>query len=141
MNARGKATPRIGLRTLFRFGQRGTLDKGVAAVSLPRKNLDVRRDEQRRTFALHFSAPGLIRDARGQVVRRFQRDFRLVRELDRPDNHRAGNFALAEPFELAPGRYTVESAVMDWISGRMGARRAEFVAAPAQGGRHRLGRR
>lgn len=117
----------------FRFGQQGSLMKGVTAVEVPLRNLEVKRDEQRKTFSLHFSVLGLIRDAQGQVVRKFQRDFPLVRELDKLENYRAGNFTFSEPFELAPGRYTLESAVMDWTSGKLGARRAAVVAQPAQG--------
>jgi len=37
--------------------------------------------------------------------------FRLVRQLNRPENHRAGNFAFAEPAWLATGRSRLESAV------------------------------
>ncbi len=117
----------------FRFGQQGALFKGVAAVEVPLKNLEVKADEQKKTFSMHFSVLGLIKDAQGQVVRKFQRDFPLVRELDRLENYRAGNFSFVEPFELSPGRYTLESAVMDWTSGRMGARRAALVLAPAEG--------
>ncbi len=117
----------------FRFGQQGSFVKTVAAVEVPLKNLEVKKDEQRKTFAMHFSVLGLVRDSQGQVVRKFQRDFPLVRELDKLENYRAGNFTFSEPFELAPGRYTLESAVMDWTSGRMGAKRAALVSAPAQG--------
>ena len=117
----------------FRFGQQGALMKGVAAVEVPLKNLEVKKDEQRKVFSLHFSVLGLIRDSQGQIVRKFQRDFPLIRELDKLENYRAGNFSFVEPFELAPGRYTLESAVMDWTSGRMGAKRAAVMAAPSQG--------
>lgn len=117
----------------FRFGRQGSLVKTVAAVEVPLKNLEAKKDEQRKTFAMHFSVLGLVRDAQGQIVRKFQRDFPLVRELDKLENYRAGNFTFSEPFELAPGRYTLESAVMDWMSGRMGAKRAAVIAAPLEG--------
>jgi len=65
---RGKVATRIDLCILFRFGRQGTRVRSVAAVEVPLRNLGVKRDEQRRTFAMYFSAPGLIRDARGQVV-------------------------------------------------------------------------
>jgi hypothetical protein len=117
----------------FRFGAQGPLMKGVAAVEVPLKNLEVKTDEQRKTFSMHFSVLGLIKDAQGQIVRKFQRDFPLVRELDKLENYRAGVFSFSEPFELGPGRYMLESAVMDWTSGRLGAKRAALISTPVQG--------
>jgi len=111
----------------FRFGGQGGLVKGVVAVEVPLKNLEARRDEAKKTFALHFSVLGLIKNSQGQVVRKFQRDFPLVRELDKLENYRAGNFTFAEPFELAAGRYTLETAVMDWLAEKTGAKRAALV--------------
>jgi VWFA-related protein len=116
----------------LRFGGQGGLVKGVVAVEVPLKNLEARRDEAKKTFALHFSVLGLIRNSQGQVQRKFQRDFPLVRELEKLENYRAGNFTFAEPFELAPGRYTLETAVMDWMAEKTGAKRAALVLqAPA----------
>ncbi|MCX7604162.1 MAG: VWA domain-containing protein [Bryobacteraceae bacterium] len=113
---------------MYRFGSAGGLVKHVAAVEVPLRNLEARRDEAKKTFAMHFSVLGLVKNAEGQVVRKFQRDFPLVRELDRLEGYRAGNFTFAEPMELAPGRYTLETAVMDWFSEKAGARRAALVA-------------
>lgn len=116
----------------YRFGGAGGLVKSVVAVDVPLSGLQVRRDEAKKTFAMHFSVLGLVKSADGRVARKFQRDLPIVRELDKLEGYRAGHFTLAEPVELAPGRYTVETAVMDWFAEKAGAWRAALVAqAPA----------
>jgi VWFA-related protein len=112
----------------FRFGSEGGLAKSVVAVEVPLRALEARRDEAKKTFALHFSVLGLVKNAEGQVVRKFQRDFPLVRELDRLEGYRAGTLTFTEPLELVPGRYTLETAVMDWFGEKAGAKRAALVA-------------
>lgn len=115
----------------YRFGSEGGLVKSVVAVEVPLRALEARRDEAKKTFALHFSVLGLVKNAEGQVVRKFQRDFPLVRELDRLEGYRAGTLTFTEPLELAPGRYTLETAVMDWFGEKAGAKRAALVAQAA----------
>lgn len=111
----------------FRFGHSAGLVKSVLSLEVPLKNVEARPDEAKKTFSMHFSVLALVKDAQGQVVRKFQRDIPVVRELDKLGGYRAGQFTFAEPFELAPGRYTLETAVMDWAGNRAGARKAALV--------------
>lgn len=55
-----------------------------------------------------------------------------MRPIDKQPLYMAGNFIYTEPFELAPGRYTLETAMTDRIHGRLGAKRA-IVLLPAPG--------
>jgi VWFA-related protein len=73
---------------------------------------------------VHFSLAALIKDSKGEVVRKITRDrsFRVT-----PDQHTMGNFLDKTTLELAPGKYSLESAVMDRESLKTGVQHVEFT--------------
>jgi hypothetical protein len=73
---------------------------------------------------VHFSLAALIKDSKGEVVRKITRDrsFRVT-----PDQHTMGNFLDKTTLELAPGKYSLESAVMDRESLKTGVQHLEFT--------------
>ncbi len=94
--------------------------KGDGGVGIPGGAMDV-----------HCSMAALIKDAKGEVVRKITRDrsFRVT-----ADQHNLGNFLDKSAIELAPGKYVLESAVEDRESGKTGVQRLEFtVPAGASG--------
>jgi VWFA-related protein len=80
---------------------------------------------------VHCSLGTLVKDAKGEVVQKITRDrsFHVTE-----DQQKLGNFLDKTQLSLAPGKYTLESAVIDQESPRMGMQRSEFtVPARAAG--------
>lgn len=113
----------------YRFGSQQGLTKGVLSIEVPIGKLAVSKDEVKKSFGIHFSLMALIKDSNGQIVRKFQKDIPVVRELDKLAQYQLGNFTFNEPFELPPGKYTLETAVLDWTNKKVGTKRAAFSLA------------
>jgi VWFA-related protein len=80
---------------------------------------------------VHCSLAALVKDAKGEVVQKITRDrgFQVT-----PNQLKMGNFLDKTVVALSPGKYSLESAVMDRESGKVGAVRSEFtVPAKAAG--------
>jgi VWFA-related protein len=83
------------------------------------------------TLDVHCSLVALVKDAKGEVIQKLARDrgFQVT-----PDQLKLGNFLDKMTVTLPPGKYTLESAVMDRESGKIGTGRLEFtVPAKAPG--------
>jgi VWFA-related protein len=80
-------------------------------------------------YRTHVSFVALIKDANGQVVEKLSRDLPLNQPADKVEQFRQGRMIFTRAVRLAPGRYTVESAVADQGAGKAGARRAVVVVA------------
>jgi VWFA-related protein len=109
-------------------GAPGATDVAVL-LEVPLRELQAKDDGG--AMDVHCSMAALIKDARGEVVRKITRDrsFRVTAE-----QHNLGNFLDKSAIELAPGKYVLESVVEDRESGKTGVQRLEFtVPAGATG--------
>ena len=83
------------------------------------------------TLDVHCSLAALLKDSSGAVVHKFSRDraFHVTAE-----QFKLGNFVDKETAMVPPGKYTLETAVMDLESGKVGVSHSEFqIAARAKG--------
>lgn len=80
---------------------------------------------------VHCSLAALVKDGRGDVVQKITRDrsFHVT-----ADQHKLGNFLDKTIVDLPPGKYTLESAVEDRESGKIGTQKADFTVASAGSG-------
>jgi VWFA-related protein len=78
---------------------------------------------------VHCSMAALVKDSRGDVVQKITRDRSLKVTADQ---HKMGNLLDKTVIELAPGKYTLESAVEDRETSKTGMQRVEFTV-PAGG--------
>jgi VWFA-related protein len=80
------------------------------------------------TLDVHCSFASLVKDSNGQVVEKVTRDRSFkVNE----DQHKLGNFLDKTTFNLPPGKYTLDTAVLDEANQKIGVDHADFtVAAP-----------
>ena len=79
-----------------------------------------------------LSYVALLKDGKGEVVKKFQNDRAFNVPADKLVGFKAGHFIYTEHFDLAPGPYTVETAVMDGTGNRISARKASLTM-PAVG--------
>jgi hypothetical protein len=90
------------------------------------------RMRPRRGFDLHFSLAALVKDAKGEVA-----GPKLTRDRSfhvTADQLKMGNFVEKMPLNLPPGKYGLETAVMDRESGKMGVERSGFTVGPPSKG-------
>jgi VWFA-related protein len=73
---------------------------------------------------VHCSLAALIKDSKGEVVQKITRD-RSLRVT--ADQLKMGNFLDKTTLDLPPGKYSLESAVMDRESLKTGVQRSEFT--------------
>jgi VWFA-related protein len=82
------------------------------------------------TLDVHCSFASLVKDSTGQVVQKITRDrsFKVTE-----DQHKAGNFLDKTTFLLPPGKYTLDTAVLDEANQKIGVDHSEFTVAAASG--------
>ena len=78
------------------------------------------------TLDVHCTFAALVKDSGGQVVQKITRDrsFKVTEE-----QHKMGNFLDKTTFLLPPGKYTLDTAVMDENTQKTGASHTEFAIA------------
>jgi len=80
---------------------------------------------------VHCSLAALIKDGKGEVVEKLSRDrsFQVT-----PDQLKFGNLVEKSAVLLPPGKYTVETAVMDRESGKIGMSSSNLTVNPKSSG-------
>jgi hypothetical protein len=100
-------------------------------VEVPLHELHPKAGPAKAALDVHCSLAALVKDAKGEVVQKLTRDrsFQVT-----PDQLKMGNFLDKTMVTIPPGKYTLESVVMDRESGRIGVQRSEFTVAPKASG-------
>jgi VWFA-related protein len=75
---------------------------------------------------VHCSLAALVKDSKGEVVQKITRDrsFKVTE-----DQHTMGNFLDKTMITLPPGKYTLDSAVLDELNHKTGVQHAAFTVA------------
>ena len=110
---------------------------GAAQVALtyevPVSVLTSTPEPEQKRHRLHLSLVGLVKDSTGQVVDKFSQDA----PYEIPDDKLAALEALSIPYthlvSLPPGRYTLDTAVLDREGNREAAKRVEFDNPESKG--------
>ena len=101
----------------------GRRERGAGLVEVagdvPTLDLDTKEKRYRQDFTVLV----LVRDEDGRVVRKLSRRFATAGPLEKADEARRGRILVLRETWLPPGRYTVETAVQDAASGRLGVQR------------------
>jgi VWFA-related protein len=117
----------------FRFGpERGGL-RHTAVLEVPLAGVTFQPDDRGEDRA-HFSILLVVRDQAGSVVEKFSEDSPLLLPRARREALRRGNAVFLRSFALAPGRYTLEAAVVDQLARRYGTERSTLEVAPPAAG-------
>jgi VWFA-related protein len=93
-------------------------------VEVPLHELRPKPGPAKAMLDVHCSLAALVKDAKGEVVQKLTRDrgFQVT-----PDQLKMGNFLDKMTVTLPAGKYSLESAVMDRESGKIGTQRSEFT--------------
>jgi VWFA-related protein len=95
-------------------------------VELPLHELQPSSDRSKNTLVVHCSIGALVKNAGGEVIQKLTRDrsFQVT-----PEQLKMGNFLEKMIATIPVGTYRLESAVLDWGSGKIGTSRSEFTVA------------
>ena len=74
-----------------------------------------------------LSYVALLKDGKGEVVKKFQNDRAFNVPADKVEGFKVGHFIYTEHFELTPGTYTVETAVLDGTGNRISTRKGSLT--------------
>jgi VWFA-related protein len=96
-------------------------------VEVPLHGLQPKSDPVKNTLNVHFSLAALVKDSKGEVVQKVTRD-RFLQVT--ADQLKLGNFVEKMNVTLPPGKYSLETAVMDREGNKIGASRSEFTVVP-----------
>lgn len=103
-------------------------------IEIPIRNLSVAKNAPANSYDAHVSFLVFIKDANGKPVRKATRDVPYAGPLDLLPQFQEGNFIYDDHFPLAPGRYTMEAAIIDRIDNRVSVHRSAFVIPGARPG-------
>jgi VWFA-related protein len=102
----------------FRFRSNGTSSQYAIAFEWPAANLSATPQPDQMNHRLHVSVLALVKDRSGQVVAKISQDFPTEVTDERLAALRASTITYTHPIRLPPGRYTVETAVVDREGGQ-----------------------
>lgn len=91
-------------------------------------------EKKTKTYKAHFSFLALVKDGQGEVVKKLSPDYPLQGSLKNLEALKKGLVTFTESFELKPGRYTVETVVLDHEANKASARRTVLVVPPSKEG-------
>jgi VWFA-related protein len=118
----------------FRFGPEGDGVRHTLVVEVPLAGITIQGDERGDTDRAHFSILALLRDSTGVVVEKFSEDSPVFLPRSRRDALKKGNAVFLRSWNARPGRYTLETAVVDQIGRRYSVHRAPLdIARPGSG--------
>lgn len=106
----------------------------VLVVDVPIGNLTLQWDKDTKAYGGKFAYVALIKDAHGQVVKKFHNEIPLKVDADKVEAIKASShFINVQHFDLPAGRYTLESAVLDSDGNRVSARKSVFIMPAVNG--------
>ena len=111
----------------LRFGQEHDKFEYGLVIEVPLKEITFTEDKANNRYRAHVSVLALFKNQKGEIVERFSRDLPLYAAADKVELLRRGNFIQTYHVDLAPGRYTLDSVVMDRESQKASARRSAVV--------------
>ena len=101
--------------------------EGVVVIDVPLESIEFTKDEANHVYQTHFSVIAIFKDAQGSIVRKFSQDIPRQGPLDKIDAFKMGHFIYSQHAPLPAGRYTLETAVTDRKSGKLGARKSAIL--------------
>ena len=112
------------------FVSKDGVAKASVVFDVPLENVTLTKDEAEKKFRMHTAIMGLVKDSTGAIVQKISRDVNSNGSLENYDATRAGHFIYTQYMILAPGRYTLESAVLDRESMKIGAKKQALIVVP-----------
>jgi VWFA-related protein len=111
---------------LLEFGPIGSDVQCIVAFQVPKSGMQLGQDADKKKVRLHASLLALIKDAKGQIVGKVSRDLSFEAAPEKGPELRQGDLIYSQSVLLRPGRYTLESVVLDREADKAAAKRASI---------------
>ncbi len=98
-------------------------------IEVPLQNLTLKEEKGTGRLAGGLSYAAFVRNEAGEVVKKLEREFPVEMSPDQALAFHQTRFTDMEYFDVPPGRYTIEAAVLDRESGKTSARKS-FLLVP-----------
>jgi VWFA-related protein len=105
----------------------------VLALEIPVPSLAATPEPAEKRHRLHASLLVIVKDAKGQIVQKFNGDSPMQVPDAELSSMRVSRLNFERSVTLAPGKYTVESAVVDWEDGRVSTNTFDIDCAAQKG--------
>ena len=100
---------------------------------IPASNLTATPEPDRNLQRMHLSLVSIVKDASGEVVDKFSKDAPYEIPEQNLAKARATSITFDHPLALAPGHYTMETAVLDREGNKASTSKSEFDSAERNG--------
>jgi VWFA-related protein len=100
-------------------------------LEIPLHVLQPKPDAAKNTISISFALAALVKDSAGETVQKLTREHSLQVTAEQM---KAGNFIEKLAATVPAGKYALDSAVMDRVSGKIGTQRSEFAVPPKSKG-------
>lgn len=115
-----------------RFSERGPKIEYMLTLETPLKEITFAPQPDGKSAAIDVPLIALVRSASGDVVAKFNKEFAVQVPQASVDGYRQGSLVQTFHTELAPGAYTLETAVMDRKNNKIGVKKTPLtVPAPS----------
>lgn len=116
---------------VFRFGPEAAALRYTAVLEVPLAGIQFEPDDRGAVDRAHFSVITLLKDASGAVIERFSEDSPVFLPRQQRGALKQGSAVFTRSFRVVPGRYTLETAVVDQLGKRRSVRRSPLIVAPS----------
>jgi VWFA-related protein len=111
---------------VLQLGNLSTGNESTLVTEVPVSALEVRSEPNANLITWHVSIVSQIKNEAGAVVEHFSDDIPGRGAFDAEEQVKLGCSTMQRHFALPPGKYVLETAVADRISGKLGAERVNF---------------
>jgi VWFA-related protein len=119
---------------VLRLGNLPTGNESAFVVEVPISGVETRSNPNANLLSWHVSIVSEIKDKSGAVVEHFSEDIPGHGALESKEQTQFSCATMQRHFVVAPGEYTLETAVVDRISGKMAGQRVQFEVAGVESG-------
>lgn len=116
-----------------RFNDHGAKIEYMLTMEAPLKEMTFAPQPDHKTSAVDAALLAVLKGPSGTIVERFSKDFAVQVALEKEDAYKAGNLVQTFRTELSPGTYTLEAAVMDRNSNKIGVKKISLIVPEPSG--------
>ena len=117
---------------VLRMEQQDEGSVGLLALEVPVSGLQVREDTSTHLNSAHLSVLATIKDSSGTEIERFSEDIARRWSAESIAGSAPDFLSFERSFAATPGKYVLETAILDNNSGKAGARRQTFEIPSSQ---------
>jgi VWFA-related protein len=108
--------------------------ESAVVIDVPLDGISVSTNQEKHYHQAHLSVLAIYKDSHGGIVRKFSQDVPATAPIDQLEAFRKGHFIYTQHAELSPGRYTLETALLDREGMKVSAKRQAVIVPPPSPG-------